>query len=138
MNSFSLFKSAILILLLAPQTLPTSTAPLRNTFVVAAETVIDDASAVDLKAELVVSDAQMRQVDAAKTTLNRMVEDDREKTAAAAVNDMVFQLSACRLQATNGANTDACSAQFERTRKRAMEAIDKHKSGGTWADGAPA
>ena len=112
-------------------------APLRNTFVTAAETVIDNASRVDLRADLTVSDAQMKQVDSAKATLNGMVEDDREKDAAAVVNDMVFQLSACRLQATNGAGTDACKVQFDRARLRAMDAIHKHKSGDVWADGAP-
>jgi len=111
---------------------------MRNTFVVAAETVIDNASRVDLKADLTVSDAQMKQVDIAKSTLKAMVEDDREKEVALTVTDMVSQLSACRLQATNGASTDACKAQFERARLRAMEAIRKHKIGDTWANGAPA
>ena len=117
---------------------PGHSAPLRNTFVTAAETVIDNASRVDLGANLAVSDAQMKQVDSAKETLTRMIEDDREKDAAAVVSDMVFQLSACRLQATNGGNTDSCKAQFERARLRAMEAIRKHKNGAAWEDGAPA
>lgn len=125
------------LLAFAPQRSPSANTPLRNTFVTAAETVIDNASRVDLKADLTVSDAQMKQVDSAKETLNKMVEDDREKDAAAVVNDMVFQLSACRLQATNGADTISCKAQFERARSRAMEAIRKHKSGDTWVDGAP-
>ena len=128
---------ALAALLSASPQMPSHNAPLRNTFLVAAETVIDNASRVDLKADLTVSNAQMKQVDSAKATLNNMIEDDGEKEAAAAVNDMVFQISACRLQATNGASTDACKSQFERARLRAMEAIRKHKNGDTWVDGAP-
>ena len=128
----------VFLLGFAPQMPPAANAPLRNTFVTAAETVIDNASRVDLKADLTISDAQMKQVDSAKESLSKMAEDDREKDAAAVVNDMVFQLSACRLQATNGAGTDACKAQFDRARLRAMEAIRKHKSGDSWVDGAPA
>ena len=136
--SITLKVTTMLALLPAVFQIPQQTkVPMRNTFVVAAETVIDNASRVDLKADLAVSDGQMKQVDTAKATLKAMVEDDREKEAALTVVDMVSQLSACRLQATNGANTEACRAQFDRARLRAMEAIQKHKNGNTWVDGAP-
>ncbi len=137
--TITLALTAMLALFSAGSQVPQGThTPMRNTFVVAAETVIDNASRVDLKADLAVSDAQMKQVDTARATLKAMVEDDREKEVAVTITDMVSQLSACRLQATNGVSTDACKAQFERARLRAMEAIGKHKSGDTWTDGPPA
>ena len=77
--TITLALTAILALFPAGSQIPQGAhTPMRNTFVVAAETVIDNASRVDLKADLTVSDAQMKQVDIAKSTLKAMVEDDRE------------------------------------------------------------
>ena len=119
-------------------TLPTQTGPLRNTFVVAAETVIDDAGKIDLKASDTVSDSLIQQLRTAQSTLVSMAQDDREKDVASISSDMVFAATACHLQATNGADTTNCQAQFARARTRVMEAIHKHKSGDTWQDGPPA
>ena len=118
-------------------TLPTQTGPLRNTFVVAAETVIDNASAVDLKAEQPVFDAQMQQLKAAKDNLSRMADDDREREAASAADDLIFSIAACHIQAKDGASTDRCQAQITQATNRAMEALHKHKSNGAWVDGPP-
>lgn len=133
-----LLLTSALLLAQMGRTLPTQTGPMRNTFVVAAETVVDNASHVDLRANTATSDAQMQQLKASRDTLAGMAEDDREKDAAALINDMVFAISACHLQATNGADTTTCKAQFLRARARVMEAIRKHKNGDAWVDGPPA
>jgi hypothetical protein len=130
--------ASALLLVQEARTLPTTHAPLRNTFVVAAETVIDDANKIDLKATDPTSDALIQQLREAKDRLAGMAQDDREKDIANTANDMVFAATACHLQATNGADTTTCQTQFARARSRVMEAINKHKAGGTWVDGPPA
>ena len=111
---------------------------MRNTFVVATETVIDSASAVDIKAADAQFNGQMQQLKQARETLARMANDDREKEIAAAANDLVFMVSACHIQAKGGASTSGCEEQFARARARLMEAIGRHKDGANWVDGAPA
>ena len=140
MMPFALVSLANLALLLAPpqSTLPTSTGPLRNTFVVAAETVIDSASGIDIKGDDVHFNAQMQQLKSAKDNLKSMAEDDRERDAAAAMDDLLFAVAACHIQAKDGASTDRCQAQIDSSRIRAMEALRVHKSNGAWVAGPPA
>jgi hypothetical protein len=121
----------------APRSLPNSLAPLRNTFVTAAETVIDSASAVDLSGDDAHYAAQMQDLRTAKENLKRMAEDDRERDAASATDDLVFAVQACHLQAKDGAGTDKCQVQVNNARRRAMEALLKHKANGKWVDGPP-
>ena len=117
--------------------LPTEIGKLRNTFVVAAETVIDNASAIDIQASDALFNGQMQQVRSAKDNLKHMAEDEREREAASATDDLIFAVSACHIQAKDGAPTDKCQAQIVQSRTRAMEALRKHKSGGQWVDGPP-
>ena len=132
--------SSVLFALLAPaqSTLPTQTGPMRNTFVVAAETVIDSASALDIKSDDVHFNAQFQLVKTAKENLKSMADDERERDAASATDDLIFAVAACHLQAKDGAPTDRCQTQIENARTRAMDAIRKHKSNGAWVDGPPA
>lgn len=128
-----LFASSLFLL----QTLPTTTGPVRNTFAVAAETVLDNASAVDIAADEAHYNAQFQQLKISKDNLAGMANDDREKDIASEANNLVFLVSACHLQAKDGASTDKCHAQLDRARNRMMEAIAKHKSPGGWVDGPP-
>jgi hypothetical protein len=136
MSTKLLLASALLLLPL--QQLPTVSGPIRNTFVVAAETVIDNASAVDVAADDIRFNAQLQQLTVSKNNLVSMASDDREKDIASEANNLVFLVSACHIQAKDGASTDKCKAQLEHAGKRIMEAISKHKSSGAWADGPPA
>lgn len=138
MMSFPILSAAHLILLLSPQSmLPTATGPLRNTFVTAAETVIDNASGIDIKGDDAHFNPQMQQLRAAKDNLKGMAEDDRERDAAVAADDLIFAVAACHIQAKDGASTDRCQAQIDGARTRAMEALRVHKSNGVWAAGPP-
>lgn len=112
--------------------------PLRNTFVVATESVIDDADSIDIKAGDVQFDAQMQQLKSAKSNLEHMVAEDGERDVIDAANNLIFAIAACHIQVKSGASTSQCEAIVSRARTGAMEAIDKHKSGGTWMDGPPA
>jgi hypothetical protein len=122
----------------APRTLPNYNVPMRNTFVTAAETVIDNANAVDIHGDDTRFNAQMAQLKASRETLKGMTEDDREKDVASATDDLIFAISSCRIPAKNGAETTACEAKMKSASLRAMEALGKHKSAdGKWQDGPP-
>jgi len=120
------------------QTVPTTTGPIRNTFAVAAETVLDNASSIDVTADETHFTAQFQQLKISKDTLAGMANDDREKDIASEANNLVFLVSACHIQAKDGAGTGKCQSQLDRARNRIMEAIAKHKSSGAWVDGPPA
>ena len=129
------------ILLTAILAIQLYTTPIRNTFVTAAESVIDTASAVDLHADQPAYDAQFRNLTLTRDNLAALVpgsNDDREGKALTAINNMIFTLSACRIQAIDGTDLTTCNAQFDRARNRAMESIHKHKANDTWLDGPPA
>ncbi len=120
------------------QTLPTTTGPIRNTFAVAAETVIDNAAAIDVAADETHFNAQFQQLTVSKNNLAGMASDDREKDIDSEANNLVYLVSACHIQAQDGASTDKCKSQLGHASNRIMEAISKHKSSGAWADGPPA
>ena len=111
--------------------------PLRNTFVVAAETVIDDAGNIDIKSSDDQFEPQMQQLKAAQATLTRMIGEDGERDVVEATNNLIFAISACHIQAKAGTGTAQCEPIISRARTGAMEAIDKHKSAGAWVDGPP-
>jgi hypothetical protein len=111
---------------------------LRESFVVAAESVIDTASAIDLGANTDASDAQRKQLQNDKANLANIAESTLEKEAVGDINDMVFAITACTIQARNNADTTQCRGLFDRARHRAMEALGKHKANGVWVDGPPA
>jgi hypothetical protein len=117
---------------------PQPQTPLRDAIIVATETVIDDASAVDIKADDAHFAGQMTSLKEAQANLATMAEDDREKDIALAMKDMIFQIASCHIQSTDGAPTTKCEAQVNDARNRAMETIDKHKTGNSWVDGPPA
>ncbi|HEY5381295.1 MAG TPA: hypothetical protein VIJ65_03510 [Acidobacteriaceae bacterium] len=111
--------------------------PLRDAFVVAAETVIDDAGTTDVKADDAHFAGQMTSLKEAQANLAAMADVDREHTIADAMKDIVFQVASCHIQSIDGADTTKCQSQIETARKRAMQTINKHKSGSSWVDGPP-
>jgi hypothetical protein len=122
-----------------PTTLPVPTpGPMRATFVTAAETVLDDASSVDIKADDDHFNGQFQQLKQANDNLSGMADDEQERSIAAGTKDLVFQISSCHIQAIDGADTSKCQAQVDDARNAAMEALRKHKSGSAWVDGPPA
>jgi hypothetical protein len=141
MNLGSLFVSTLLLLSApAQQGPPTAnpTYPLRATFVTAAETVIDDAAAVDIKADTGHFAGQMQQLKEAQANLASMAGDDRENAIADEMKDLIFQIYSCHIQSIDGSSTAKCEAQVTAARNRAMETLNKHKDGNTWVDGPPA
>jgi len=132
-----LFSTLWLLWQPAQSTLPTQTTPVRNTFVVAAETVIDNASSVDIKADETQFAGQMAQVKTSRDNLDRMADDEREHEVVSATGDLIFAVQACHIQAKNNTDTGKCQAQVEQARIRAMEALKMHKSGGNWVAGPP-
>lgn len=111
--------------------------PMRNTFATSAETVVDTADAIDIHANDAAFDAQMQQLHNTYDTLKAMAEDEREKDVASSLNDLVFAISACHLQARNGAPIEKCTKQIANARFRSLDALGKHKDGATWVDGPP-
>ena len=67
-----------------------------------------------------------------------MAESDREHDIAAALQDMVFQVSLCRIQAKDNAPTDKCEAQVSSARHNALQMLGKNKNAGSWIDSSPA
>lgn len=112
--------------------------PPSNTFVSAAEVVLDDADKVDVSAPDVRFEAEMRDLKTAKDNLDRMAYSDREHEIVSSANDLIFAISACHVQAKDGANTAKCESQIAGARNRAMDVLGQHKTGATWVKGPPA
>lgn len=111
--------------------------PLSNTFITAAETVLDDAAKVEIKASDDRFEAEMRDLKSAKDNLDRMAYEDREHSVVSAASELVFAISACHIQAKDSADTAKCETQIANARNRAMDVLGKHKSGSSWIDGPP-
>ena len=62
-------------------------------------------------------------------TVDAMAESDEEQQAVQAVKDVVFVLSACRIQSIDGAATAPCKAKLETARRRAVSTLDPRKHG---------
>jgi hypothetical protein len=137
MNLGILLAMTLLPAQLGPSAGPTPSGPLSNTFITAAETVIDNSATVDLKADDVPFDAQLQQLKSSRDNLSTMAVDSRQKDIAGAANHLVFLVSACHIQAKNGADTTKCESQLVNARKRMMDSIGKHKNGDSWTDGPP-
>ena len=112
--------------------------PLSNTFISAAEMVLDDAGKVEIKAPDDRFESEMRDLKSAKDNLDHMAYEDREHRIVSAASELVFAISACHIQAKDGADTAKCESQIENARNRAMYVLGKHKSGTSWIDGPPA
>jgi hypothetical protein len=111
--------------------------PLSQTFISAAQVVIDDAQAIDIHADNGHFAGPMQTLRQASDNLAAMASDDHEKDIASETKDMIFQISSCHIQAIDGTPTDQCEAQIKTAEKRAMEVINRHKENGAWTEGAP-
>lgn len=138
MNLGVLLASTLWLLSPAAQYPPSQNTPLSNTFITAAESVIDDANAVEVKADDDHFTGQLQTVKSAKDNLNGMASGEREHDIVSSMNDLIFAISACHIQAKDGADTAKCQGQINNARHRAMDLLNKHKDGDSWADGPPA
>ncbi len=136
MNITVLFASTLLFLPQYP--MPTHKLSLRNTFVVAAETVIDDADHIDIKAPDAQFDPLMQQLKTSQATLDQMVAENGEREVVDETKNLIYAISACHIQAKTAPDTSKCETTISHARTSAMEALGKHKSGGAWVDGPPA
>jgi hypothetical protein len=141
MNSAA-FLTATLFLLAAPaQQGPPSLSPVpppRQTFVSAAQVVLDNAAAVDVKSDRDHFDGSMMQLNQSNDNLTAMAADDGEKSIATSMKDIIFQISSCHIQAIDGTSTDKCEAQIKTAEKQAMTVLNRHKDNGSWVQGPPA
>ena len=140
--NFSALVTATLLLFAAPAQYgppPISKIPPpRQTFVAAAQVVLDNATAVDLKGDRDKFTTQMQQLKQSSDNLNTMAADDGEKNIATSMKDILFQISSCHIQAIDGTSTDKCEAQIKTAEKQAMTALNRHKDNGSWVEGPPA
>jgi hypothetical protein len=141
MNSGALVATAIFVLAAPAQQAPPSVNPVpppRQTFVSAAQVVLDNAAAVDVKADNDRFSGAMQQLKQSSDNLNNMAADDGEKSIAATMKDIIFQISSCHIQSIDGTPTDKCEAQIKSAENQAMTTLRRHKEGGSWVDGPPA
>jgi hypothetical protein len=141
MNTGALFASALLAIAAAAQQGPPSVSPeppLSQTFISAAQVVIDDAIAVDIKADNDHIAGPMQQLRSAADNLTNMASTDHEKEVAASMKDIVFQISSCHIQSIDGTPTDTCQAQIQTAEKQAMTTLNRHKENNSWVEGPPA
>lgn len=141
MNSGALVATALFALAAPAQQAPPSLSPVpppRQTFISAAEVVLDNAAAVDVKGDRDHFNSAMQQLRQSNDNLNAMAADDNEKSIAATMKDIIFQISSCHIQAIDGRPTDRCEAQTRAAEKQAMTTLKRHKEGSSWVEGPPA
>ena len=112
--------------------------PPRQTFVAAAQVVLDNAAATDVKADRDHFAGQMQQLRQSNDNLTAMAADDGEKSIATSMKDIIFQISSCHIQAIDGTSTGKCEAQIKSAEKQAMTVLNRHKDNGSWVEGPPA
>src|SRR5579864_3487609 len=136
------FATAALFILAAPLQYgppPVSKVPPpRQTFVSAAQVVLDNAAAVDIKGDRDHFTSQMQQLKQSNDNLTNMAADEGEENIATTMKDIVFQISSCHIQAIDNTPTDKCYAQIKTAEKQAMTAMNRHKDGNSWVEGPPA
>jgi hypothetical protein len=132
--------AATLLLTPAPAQIgaPIPHAPLRNTFLVSAETVIDNATAIDPTAPDTQFDPQMHQLKQSRDTLKDMASEDGEQEIVTESSNIIFAISACHIQARAASKTDTCKAQIAASITAMMRLLNHHKSAGVWIAGPPA
>lgn len=112
--------------------------PPRQTFIAAAQVVLDNAAAVEIKGDRDKFTTQMQQLKQSNDNLANMAADEGEKNIAATMKDIMFQISSCHIQAIDNTPTDKCEAQIKSAEKQAMTVMKRHKDNGSWVDGPPA
>ncbi len=141
MNAGALLAAAVLVLAAPAQQGPPPLSPPpppRETFVSAAEVVLDNAAAIDVKADNDHFNGAMQQLRQSNDNLNSMAADEGEKNIAETMKDIIFQISSCHIQAIDGTPTDKCEAQIKTAERQAMTTLKRHKEGSSWVEGPPA
>lgn len=142
MTSGALVGAAALFVLAAPaQQGPPPLSPVpqpRQTFVAAAQVVLDNAAAIDVKADNEHFNAAMQQLRQSNENLKAMAADEGEDSIATTMKDILFQISSCHIQAIDGTQTDKCEAQIKAAERQAMTILKRHKEGSSWVEGPPA
>ncbi|HZQ43869.1 MAG TPA: hypothetical protein VFA99_11490 [Acidobacteriaceae bacterium] len=141
MNAGALVAAAVLVLAAPAQQGPPPLSPPpppRETFVSAAEVVLDNAAAIDVKADNDHFNGAMQQLRQSNDNLNSMAADEGEKNIAETMKDIIFQISSCHIQAIDGTPTDKCEAQIKTAERQAMTTLKRHKEGSSWVEGPPA
>jgi hypothetical protein len=141
MNSAALVTATLFVLAAPAQYGPppvSKVPPPRQTFIAAAEVVLDNADAVDLKAGNDHFAGQMQQLRQSSDNLTNMAADEGEKNIAVSMKDIIFQISSCHIQAIDGTSVDKCQAQIKTAEKQAMTVLHRHKEGSSWVEGPPA
>lgn len=117
---------------------PVPHSPLRNTFLVSAETVIDNALAIDPASSDAQFDPEMHQLKQSQTTLKDMAAEEGEQEIVTESGNILFAISACHIQARAASKTDTCKAQIAASIAATMRLLNHHKSAGAWVEGPPA
>jgi len=141
MNSAALVTATLFLLAAPAQQGPpplSKVPPPRQTFVAAAQVVLDNADAVDLKASNDNFAGQMKQLKQSSDNLAGMAADEGETNIATSMKDIIFQISSCHIQAIDGTSIDKCQAQIRAAEKQAMTVLNRHKEGSSWVEGPPA
>jgi len=141
MNSPALVTAILFVLAASAQQGPPPVSkipPPRQTFIAAAEVVLDNADAVDLKAGNDHFGSQMQQLKQSSDNLTGMAADEGEQNIAVTMKDIIFQISSCHIQAIDGTSIDKCQAQIKSAEKQAMTVLNRHKEGSSWVEGPPA
>jgi hypothetical protein len=141
MNTAAFLTATLFLLAAPPQYGPPSANPVpppRQTFVAAAQVVLDNAAAVDVKADRDHFNGSMQQLKQSNENLTAMAADEGEKSIAASMKDIIFQISSCHIQAIDNTPTDKCEAQIKTAEKQAMTTLNRHKDGSSWVEGPPA
>lgn len=141
MNPAALITATLLLLAAPAQYGPPSPSPVpppRQTFISAAQVVLDNAAAVDIKGDRDHFTTQMQQLRQSNDNLTTMAADEGEKNIAVTMKDIIFQISSCHIQAIDNTPTDKCEAQIKTAEKQAMTVLNRHKEGSSWVEGPPA
>jgi uncharacterized protein with von Willebrand factor type A (vWA) domain len=141
MNPAALAAAALFLLAAPAQQGPPPLSPIpppRQTFIAAAEVVLDNAATTDVKADRDHFTASMQQLKQSSDNLTAMAADEGEKNIATSMKDIMFQISSCHIQAIDGAPTDKCEAQIKTAERQAMTVLNRHKDNGSWVEGPPA
>ena len=140
MNPAVLVTAALFLLAAPAQQGPPPLSPIpppRQTFIAAAEVVLDNAAATDVKADRDHFTASMQQLKQSSDNLTNMAADDGEQSIATTMKDIIFQISSCHIQSTDGTPTDKCEAQIKTAERQAMTVLNRHKDNGSWVEGPP-
>ncbi len=141
MNSAAFLTATLFLLAVPAQYGPPPANPVpppRQTFIAAAQVALDNAAAIDIKADRDHFMGSMQQLKQSSDNLTTMAADEGEKNIATTMKDIIFQISSCHIQAIDGTSTDKCEAQIKSAEKQAMTVLNRHKDGNSWVEGPPA